>query len=182
MTTPFGRAPVLRTVLAALALVPVQFCGMAGAAQPATPQILEQWLGTWHGTGSNSGVEADLTLRFERVLGGRFVRLALANQIGPPATREQFEGLALYWPEAPGQLQGSWFDSHGTVYALEAKVFGDTLLVIWRDEKQPGGRSSYRLVPPSTLEVIDSVRAPDGTWREFARYELRRVAAASPRP
>jgi hypothetical protein len=164
--------------LAALALVWVQPC--AAAPQPAPEQVLARWLGTWQGSGTNSGVDADLTLRFEHILGGRFVRLTLSNQIGPPATREEFEGLALYWPEG-GQLRGSWFDSHGAVFALEAKVFGDTLLAIWHNEQEPRGRSSYRLVPPAMMEVIDSVRASDGSWREFARYQLKRATPAPTR-
>ncbi len=170
----------LALVLAILALVWVQSCGTAGATQPTAEPVLARWLGTWQGSGTNSGVDADLTLRFERILGGRFVRLTLSNQIGPPATREEFEGLALYWPEA-GQLRGSWFDSHGAVFALEAKVLGDTLLAIWHNEQEPRGRSSYRLVQPAMMEVIDSVRAPDGSWREFARYQLKRTVPASTR-
>lgn len=166
-------------ILAALALAWVQPC--EAAPQPAPEQILARWLGTWQGSGTNSGVDAELTLRFEPALGGRFIRLTLSSQIGPPTTREEFQGLALYWPEAAGQLRGSWFDSHGTVYALEAKVFGDTLLAIWHEEQQPRGRSSYRLVQPAVLEVIDSVHAPDGSWREFARYQLKRTAPASTR-
>ena len=168
-------------LLMTIAAAGLQPGGTAGAAQPQAEPILARWLGTWHGSGTNSGVEAELTLRFERALGGRFVRLTLSGEIGPPATREQFEGLALYWPEGAGQLRGSWFDSHGTVYALEARVFGDTFLAIWHEEREPRGRSSYRLVQSSVLEVIDSVRAPDGTWREFARYQLKRAAAVSTR-
>ena len=174
MTTRLARALLSGT----LAVAWSGFPGLA-AAQPATTLPLDRWIGTWQGPGSNSGVTADLTLRFERALGGRFVKVSLTNHIGPPATREQFEGLALYWPTGAGQMRGSWFDSHGTVYALDVQVFGETLLAIWRDEQQPRGRSSYRLVQPGTLEVIDSVRATDGSWREFARYQLKRASGAT---
>ena len=160
-------------LVGALVFLTLEIAGHAGAAPPA-PLPLDRWLGTWQGPGSNSGVSANLTLRFERALGERFVKVSLSNQIGPPETREQFEGLALYWPAGAGQIRGSWFDSQGTVYALDVQVFGETLLAIWHDE-QPRGRSSYRLVQPGVLEVIDSVRAPDGSWREFARYQLKRT-------
>ena len=174
MTIRLGRM----ARIAAFALVLSDFPGHAGAASEATLP-LDRWLGTWQGSGSNSGVTANLTLRFERALGGRFVKVSLSNQIGPPETREQFEGLALYWPAGAGQIRGSWFDSQGTVYALDVQVFGETLLAIWHDE-QPRGRSSYRLVQPGVLEVIDSMRAPDGSWREFARYQLKRASGGAP--
>jgi hypothetical protein len=169
MTTRLGRL----MLVAAIAFLTCELSGPAGAAT-AAPLPLDRWLGTWQGSGSNSGVAANLTLRFERALGDRFVKVSLSNQIGPPETREQFEGLALYWPGGAGQIRGSWFDSQGTVYALDVQVFGETLLAIWHDE-QPRGRSSYRLLQPGLLEVIDSVRAPDGSWREFARYQLKRT-------
>ncbi|HKE45908.1 MAG TPA: hypothetical protein VKB41_15355 [Steroidobacteraceae bacterium] len=159
---------------AAFALGSFAHLAVLDAAEPAPTLPLDRWIGTWQGSGTNSGVAADLTLRFERALGERFVKVSLLNQIGPVETREKFEGLALYWPAGGGQIRGSWFDSQGTVYALDVQVFGATLLAIWHDE-QPRGRSSYRLVQPGVLEVIDSVRAPDGSWREFARYQLKRT-------
>jgi hypothetical protein len=163
-------------LLTALTLLWIAVAGSAGAPQESRMQLLEPWIGAWRGPGNNSGVDADLSLRFERVLGGRFVRLSLSNQIGPPATRQLFEGMALYWSAADGQLRGSWFDSQGTVYALDVQLFGPTLVAIWRDDRQPRGRSSYQLIQPDQLEVLDSVRAPDGSWREFARYRLKRAS------
>jgi hypothetical protein len=168
------RIGFMRVFLTALAFTSLHPCVSIAATQPVHTPELGPWIGSWYGAGSNSGVAADLTLNFERVLGGRFVRLSLSNQIGPPQTRQSFEGLALYWPAADGQLRGSWFDSQGTVYALDVQIFAATLVAIWRDSEKPRGRSSYRLVQPDELEVIDSVRAPDGSWREFARYQLKR--------
>jgi hypothetical protein len=162
-------------LMTALTLVPIAQGEPADAPPAAHLQPFDPWIGTWHGSGSNSGVTAELTLRFERVLGGRFVRLNLSNQVGPPATRQLFEGLALYWPAGDRQLRGSWFDSQGTVYALDVQLFGETLVAIWRDDRQPRGRSSYQVRQPDGLEVIDSVRAADGSWREFARYQLKRA-------
>ncbi len=170
------RIRSVRAFLTALAFTLMPPCGSIAATQSVHLPELERWIGSWHGAGSNSGVSADLTLSFERALGGRFVRLSLLNQIGPPQTRQSFEGLALYWPAAEGQWRGSWFDSQGTVYALDVQIFDTTLVAIWRDNEKPRGRSSYRLVQPDELEVIDSVRAPDGSWREFARYQLKRGA------
>src|SRR5262245_33646447 len=166
----------LSLLLTALTWVSIPADGPAAVPQETHLQPFDSWIGTWRGSGNNSGVAADLNLRFEHVLGGRFVRLSLSNQIGPPATRQLFEGLALYWPAADGQLRGSWFDSQGTVYALDVQLFGTTLVAIWRDDRQPRGRSSYQLTQPDRLEVIDSVRAPDDSWREFARYQLKRAS------
>ena len=77
-------------LVTALILLWVPGAGSAGASGETRMQPLQPWIGVWRGSGNNSGVDADLSLRFERVLGGRFVRLSLSNQIGPPATRQLF--------------------------------------------------------------------------------------------
>jgi hypothetical protein len=163
---------------AAIAAVLLTFTS-ALPAQEATPsQPLEQWLGEWHGTGTTSGAPAKLTLKWERALEGRFVRLTLLNEIGAEPTRQRFEGLAMYWPGADGRMNGRWFDSQGVMHVLDGTLQPDALIAEWGDGTTPRGRSTYRLLGSDAMEVIDEIRRKDGTWREFGRFRLERPPRA----
>lgn len=162
-------AAVLLTVVAALAIARTQ-------AQDAAP-VLKQWLGDWRGPGTNSGAPAQLHLNWERALGGRFVRLTLVNEIGAQAPLRRFEGLAMYWPATPTRLNGRWFDSEGSAHMLDGVLDANALVSEWGDGTIARGRSTYRLSQPNVMEVIDEIKRPDGTWREFGRYRLTRVTS-----
>jgi hypothetical protein len=152
--------------------------GRTFAQEPAPSRPLEQWLGEWRGTGTTSGAPAQLNLKWERALGGRFVRLTLVNEIGAEPTRQRFEGLAMYWPGAAGRLNGRWFDSQGATHLLDAVLEPDALIAEWGDGTTARGRSTYRLLAPDAMEVIDEIRGKDGTWREFGRFRMQRAPAA----
>lgn len=149
------------------------------AQEPAAAAPLERWLGEWQGTGTTSGAPARLTLKWERALGGRFVRLTLLNEIGADSPPQRFEGLALYWPGAvTGRMNGRWFDSQGVVHLLDAALDANALIAEWGDGTTPRGRSTYRLLDADAMEVIDEIRRKDGTWREFGRFRLERAPSA----
>lgn len=145
-------------------------------AQDAAP-LLEQWLGDWRGPGTNNGAAAQLHLKWERTLGGRFVRLTLVNEIGAQPPLQRFEGLALYWPGTDNHLNGRWFDSQGSTHLLDGVLAANALTSEWGDGTIARGRSTYRLAEPNVMEVIDEIKRQDGTWREFGRYRLTRVAS-----
>jgi hypothetical protein len=166
----------LKTLVATGASI-LLFAGALIAQDSASSRPLEHWLGEWHGTGTTSGAPAKLTLRWERALGGQFVRLTLLNEIAaePP---QRFEGLAMYWPGTAGRMNGRWFDSQGVMHVLEGALEADALIAEWGDGTTPRGRSTYRLLGPDAMEVIDEIRRKDGTWREFARFRLERPKGA----
>jgi hypothetical protein len=166
------RLHALGTACAAL------LSAFAGAvpAQEAAP--LEGWLGEWHGSGTTSGAPAKLTLRWERALGGHFVRLTLLNEIASEPTPQRFEGLAMYWPGAAGRMAGRWFDSQGVMHVLDGALEADALIAEWGDGTTARGRSTYRLLGSDAMEVIDEIRGKDGTWREFGRFRLERPRRA----
>jgi hypothetical protein len=145
-------------------------------AQDAAP-FLEQWLGDWRGPGTNNGAPAQLHLLWERALGARFVRLTLVNDIGAQPPLQRFEGLAMYWSSTPHRLNGRWFDSQGSAHVLDGVLEADALVSEWGDGTSARGRSTYRLAAADTMEVIDEIKRPDGTWREFGRYRLTRVTS-----
>lgn len=168
------RLHALGTACAALLL-------LAGAllAQEAAPsQPLEQWLGEWQGAGTTSGAPAKLTLKWERALGGHFVRLTLLNEIASEPTPQRFEGLAMYWPGGAGRMTGRWFDSQGLMHVLDGALEPDALIAEWGDGTTARGRSTYRLIGSDAMEVIDEIRRKDGTWREFGRFRLERPRRA----
>ena len=162
---------------AAILLVIATGQPVAQEAVPTPP--LEQWLGEWRGTGTTNAASARLNLKWERALGGRFVRLTLLNEIGAEPASQRFEGLALYWPGASaGRLNGRWFDSQGATHLLDAVLEPGALIAEWGDGTTPRGRSTYRLLSPNAMEVIDEIRRKDGTWREFGRFRLERAPSA----
>ena len=170
MNQSFSRSSMICALLVLVAAIPAA----RTQAQDAAP-VLEQWLGDWRGPGTNSDAPAQLHLRWERVLGGRFVRLTLVNDIGAEPPRQRFEGLALYWSSAEGRLNGRWFDSQGSAHVVDAVLEPNALIGEWGDGTTARGGSAYRLVEPAVMEVIDEIRRKDGTWREFGRYRLTRV-------
>lgn len=163
---------------AAFAASLLAFANALCAQEPTPSQPLEQWLGEWHGTGTTSGAPARLTLRWERALGGRFVRLTLLNEIGNEPTRQRFEGLAMYWPGVAGRMNGRWFDSQGAMHLLDGALEATALIAEWGDGTTPRGRSTYRLMGANSMEVIDEIRRKDGSWSEFGRFRLERPPRA----
>ena len=125
--------------------------------------------GAWIGAGTVESREAHVELRVEPVLGGRFTRLTWSN-LGGNDGRELFEGLAVYEERPDGTLAATWWDSLGSRYSVSATADATTLTALWGER----GRTVYRLVSTGELEVSDSVRQPDGGWREFGRTTLRR--------
>jgi hypothetical protein len=92
--------------------------------------------------------------------------------------RCNFEGLGLYWSgDEAGCLNGRWFDSEGARHVLDAALGPDALIAKWGDGTTPRGRSTYRLLQPHVMEVIDEIRGKDGTWQEFGRFRLEHAAS-----
>ncbi len=44
----------------------------------------------------------------------------------------------------------------------------------WGSPETEEGKSTYRLIDDQTMEVVDSVKQKDGTFREFGRVTLKR--------
>ncbi len=63
----------------AAALVLALACSPAFADAPAASAFLERLAGEWKGVGEVSGMAADMRMRWEQALDGRFHRLAMEN-------------------------------------------------------------------------------------------------------
>ena len=81
-----------------------------------------------------------------------------------------FEGVAIYTDRGKGDLTATWWDSRGTTHPIKASVAENAMTSYWGES----GRSVYTLLPSGELEVVDSVKGPDGAWGEFARAKLKK--------
>ena len=147
-------------------------------SQPARSQaepFLNRFEGTWQGEGKTMGMTAHLQLKWEWVLGSKFLRLSLNNTMraGNGQTRV-FEGHAYYRPTGQSKYEGKWFDSRGEAFPITALAEGDALVSSWGTPEQEQGKSIYRLIESNKMEVVDQVRQKDGTWKEFGRFVVTR--------
>ena len=169
----------LRTLVIVLPLLALTY--QASAQAQSTP-LVNRFHGTWQGEGKALGMDARLQLKWEPVLGNKFLRLSLRNEMrraGGPA--QVFEGLAYY--QASKQIGASggettyearWFDSRGLSFTIAGHVEGESLVALWGSPETEQGKSVYRLLTPGKMEVVDSVKQKDGRWKEFGRFLLVR--------
>lgn len=150
----------------------------SGYAQSTTEPLTNRFSGSWHGEGKAFGMTARLDMKWEQVLGNRFVRLSLRNEMQRANGQKQvFEGHAYYQPvgaATDGKYEARWFDSRGVSFHIKAQTEGDTLVAFWGSPETEQGKSVYQVIGPDKMEVIDSVRQKDGTWREFGRFIVHR--------
>lgn len=126
------------------------------------------WLtGSWAGPGQTMGNADQARLEIRPVLGGRF--LEFSYRAGP------FEGRAFYRPAPDGTWQAQWFDNRGITFPIAARATPRALTADWGSAETESGRTVYRLAEDGRLHVTDSVRRPDGSYREFAAHILTRA-------
>jgi hypothetical protein len=158
---------MVRAMLAALLLAMAP--AVAVAQQPGAPHPTAAltWLaGSWRGPGTMFGNASQATLTVSPVLGGRF--LEFSYRAGP------FEGRAFYRPSGGG-WQAQWFDNRGVTFPIAAQAEARALTSEWGDAATEQGRTVYRLADDGRLHVTDSVRRPDGSYRDFASHILTRA-------
>jgi len=142
-------------------------------AQDLAP--FDGFLGSWTATGHFRQKPATAAFEWKRVLGGKFTTLEYTVSSGGKLV---FAGHAFYHATA----QGDWHDSNGAVYALKWKHAEGAVTVDWAVPNGPQGRSTYQPAANGSLTVTDAIQMKDGTWREFAQYELQRTRPVPPRP
>lgn len=150
----------------------------SGYAQSPTEPLLNRFSGTWSGEGKAFGRTARLDMKWERVLGNKFVRLSLRNEMQSSSGQKQvFEGHAYYQgvgATSDGKYEARWFDSRGVSFHIKAQTEGDSLVAFWGSPETEQGKSVYQIIAPDKMEVVDSVRQKDGTWREFGKFIVQR--------
>jgi hypothetical protein len=154
--------------------------GSAGAdatpnpdASERTPDVLGGLLGTWRGEGTLLGKPSEFTMTWAPALGGQFVRLQFSNRL--------ISAEAFYRITESGSYEGVWLDSRGQMLPLTAEATESVLETQWGSADTESGRTTYRLVGPTEVEVADVV-LHNGEWVPFgnARYH-RADPGESPR-
>ena len=165
-----------RTRVICLVLLPAVLFVLA--QRPAAAQeeaFLNRFQGYWQGEGKAYGRPNHLQMNWEWVLENKFLRLTLKNAMSSANGQKQvFEGQAYYQAAGEGKYEARWFDSRGVSIPIKAHAEGNALIALWFTPDRDQGRSTYRLVEPGKLEVIDEVQQKDGTWKEFGRVIVTR--------
>ena len=147
-------------------------------AVPALSQndkFLSRLHGDWEGEGKAFGGAALMRIEWEWVLENKFLRLNLRNEISAPNRPKQiFEGQAYYRSNGVDKYSAHWFDSRGISFPIKAQLEGNTLIAWWGSPETEEGKSTYQLIDEVTMEIVDSVKQKDGTFREFGRARLKR--------
>ena len=173
-----GRDHVLKgttRVLALLMLLQTPVHAQDSAAQQIP--VISEFIGTWKGQGNLLGSEATFSMKWEWVLGQRFVRLTFENRMqGPDGVERVLQAQAFYRPVGEGRLEGTWFDSRGMVLPLVGSSEQTTLTTLWGTPATEEGRTVYRLLDEGLIEVKDFVLKGD-QWQKFGQALYRRVAS-----
>ena len=166
---PKSLATCIALVFALLLLLPLT------RARSETEQFLNRFQGSWQGEGKAFQMTARLQMKWELVLGDKFLRLTLRNTMrGTNGQTQVFEGHAYYRSSGESRYEGKWFDSRGEAFPIMAQAEGDALVSSWGTPEQEQGKSIYRIIDSNKMEVVDSVRQKDGTWKEFGRFVISR--------
>lgn len=137
--------------------------------------FLDRFQGTWQGDGKSFGRPASLHMTWEWVLEGKFLRLSLKSESKSAAGEIQaFEGHAYYQAAGDGKYEGKWFDSRGESFPINGSAEGASLIALWGAPGKEQGKSVYRFLDAAKLEVVDSVKQTNGTWKEFGRFVVVR--------
>ena len=169
-TRRLGRAAL------ALAFV-VGFSGDVVATESRASEVplLRDLIGTWKGSGTLFGREAEFRMEWSWVLDGQFLHLAFENRVkGAEGNDRVLLAWALYTASDSDSLGGTWFDSRGVTLPLNAAIEDRTLTTEWGTPETEQGQTVYQLQDDGTVTVEDSV-LKDGEWKGFGRSTYTRV-------
>lgn len=162
-----------RTTTPLLALLLLLMAAVTAYSQSDT--IFKRLNGSWKGEGKAMGMPATLQMSWDWVLGEKFLRLSLKNEMkGANGQVRLFEGHA-YYQTSEEKCEGTWFDSRGISFPIKCTVEGQSLTAVWGSPETEQGKSVYRFMADGSLEVVDSVKQKDGNWREFGRFVTGRA-------
>ena len=120
-------------------------------------------------------MSARLQMKWEWVLGRKFLRLSLKNETqSAPARYRPSKDTRTIGRPAKESTKENGSTRAANPSQSKATVEGDALTALWGAPGQEQGKSVYRFLEAGKLEVVDSVRQKDGTWKEFGRFVVIR--------
>lgn len=138
------------------------------------PPLLKQLDGEWIMKGDVLGKPVEYLLVAGPTLRARFTELHMRDLAEPP----QYEARVFLGVDAEnGDLIAHWMDDFGARYSIPhgtGRIEGATLQFTFPYADGPF-RDTFEFVPSNgTWSFRIEAGQPDGSWKHFARYEIRR--------
>lgn len=140
----------------------------AEAQEP--PRVFDRLAGTWQGTGTLFGGDAEFSMAWDRHDDLSVLRFRSAMVDSTGAATPVLSAAAVY--RARGEPEAVWLDSRGVTIEIAFEAGDSVLVSSWR---APGetGRTTYRLLPDGGVSVTDEVAGEAG-FRTFGQAVYRR--------
>lgn len=171
--TFFARAAVC-VALGLPALASARAPATAASVSAAPSGLLRQLDGSWRMSGDVRGKPVAYRMVAEPALQGTFTTLRMKD-VQVPA---QYEATVyIGYDEASKAVIVHWMDSFGPKYSIPhgtGNIDGNTIEFIIPYATGPF-RNTWRYDPASaSWQFVLESSQPDGSWKHFARYEIRR--------
>ena len=151
--------------------------GTAQAVTPpseARPAILRALDGSWRMSGDIRGKQVTYSMSASAALQGTFTEMRMKD-VQVPA---QYEAVVFIgFDQASQTVIAHWMDNHGAKYSIAhgtGQVTGNSIQLLF--PYQSGNfrnTMTYNAATASWTFVLESAQ-PDGSWKHFARYEVKR--------
>lgn len=138
-----------------------------------TENFLDKLKGTWTTKGTAFGMPADVEMIWATALGGRYTQIQYKIVMHTKDGKDQqFEGTAYYKPSGENKYVGTWFDSGGDMHPITATSDETTLTSLWGTQDTKMGKTTYRWVDDTSIEITDFIQKKDGGWQQFGKNTL----------
>lgn len=156
-----------------ISLLIVLLAAVASVHAQTTDKFFARAEGNWKTKGTNFGMPSDVSMSWTPAVRGKFYQLQYTIVMHPAGKNDMvFEGVAYYKSTAENTYQATWFDSNGSQHPITAAFDGTSLTSRWGTKETELGKTTYRFLDNTRMEVIDSVQTKAGPWREFGRNIL----------
>lgn len=135
------------------------------AAAQTEQSIFERLEGVWTATGNSFGQQAQSEMVWSQTLSGKFYRIDYSI-LFDASGNNAFTGIGHYKLSTEPKISGYWADNSGDLHPLSAATETDRLLTVWGKAGSKMGRTEYRLLPDSSLQVTDWLLTTKG-WEIF---------------
>lgn len=171
---PIHAALVRIAICLALAMPAVGHAQAQADTADARPGILRQLDGNWVMVGDVRGKPVTYTMVAAPALLGAFTEVRMKD-VQVPA---RYEAVVFIGHDAStNEVIVHWMDSFGARYSIphaSGKLDGESIEFVF---PYPGGkfRNTWRRdSSAATWQIAIEAAQPDGSWKHFARYEVRR--------
>lgn len=160
---------LIRAVCAAILLAVSASGAAAASAETFAPLI-----GAWRAEGTSFGKPAKSRMVWRSVLDGKAVQIDYEITLTLAPGEQRFAGAGHFVATDASSYRGYWVDTGPELFPIEGTIGGGAFTSIWGVAGQKRGKTVYRVIGPTQVEVIDWLEQKDGSWREFNRATFTR--------